>query len=163
MVLWMSVLAMLAPSVQAASQVRLAGWKVVMQDWREQLHPLGMVQPGDRVEYQATYANEDTGVARAVQLTLPIPPHGLVWQPVDATPEAPAPTHASLDGEHFAPVPLLREQQLPDGRRVMRRVPLSEYRFLRWHLGDVPAGASRTVRARMQWPATLVPTTQAAR
>lgn len=42
---------------------------------------------------------------------------------------------------------------LPDGRTARREVPASEYRFLRWNLGDLPAGSTRTVRARMQLPA----------
>lgn len=147
-----------AQGARAAAQVRLAAWKIVAESaQQESLQPLDKLLPGERVEYQATYDNPGALPARAVVLTLPIPAQGFVWQPAESRADAPAPTHASLDGERFEPVPLMRAEQLPDGRRVMRRVPAAEYRFLRWQLGDVPAGASRTVRARMQMVAPDAP------
>lgn len=151
---------MLALAAQAASpsaEVRLTGWKVVpaqVGKTEERLAPLDRVQPGDLVEYHATYANGAAAVARAVQVTVPVPPQGLSWLPDAAgAPGGPAPTQGSLDGDRFEPLPLLRPHTLPDGRKVMRPVPPAEVRYLRWQLGDVPAGAVRTVRARMQMTA----------
>ncbi|MEF7613166.1 hypothetical protein V4F39_04520 [Aquincola sp. MAHUQ-54] len=150
-------LLMMAAGAQAAAEVRLAAWKVVAAASlpgglvREQLEPVDRVLPGDTIEYQATYANGSAAPARNVQVTLPIPQAGLVWQPPAGAPDTAV--QASLDGERFEAVPLMRAEVMPDGRRVMRRVPLGEYRFLRWQLGDLPAGATRSVRARMQFAA----------
>lgn len=153
------VLALAAQAAQPGAEVRLTGWKVVAAQAGgadaghagERLEPLQQVQPGDRVEYHATYVNSAAAVARGVQLTIPVPAQGLAWlPPVPGSSAEPAPTLASLDGERFEPLPLLRPHTLPDGRRVLRPVPVADYRYLRWQLGDVPAGATRTVRARMQ-------------
>lgn len=151
------VLALAAQAAQAAprlSEVRLSVFKVVAAGspagTPERLQPLQQVQPGDRVEYQARYENHASAVARGVLITLPVPAQGLAWLPPTEGGVAEPPTLASLDGERFEPLPLLRPHTLPDGRRVMRPVPVADYRYLRWQLGDVPAGASRTVRARMQ-------------
>jgi hypothetical protein len=149
---------MLAGLAQAAAEVQLAAWKVVAEraaegTAKERLEPVQQLQPGDTIEYRATYAADAQSAARNVQITLPVPQAGLVWQPWASAPEAGVPMLASRDGERFEPVPLMRAEQLPDGRRVMRAVPLSEYRFLRWQLGDLPAGATRMVRARMRFAA----------
>lgn len=151
------MLALAAHAAPPGAEVRLTGWKVVAEPARgadagaDRLEPLQRVQPGDRVEYHATYVNGAAAVARGVQLTIPVPGQGLAWlPPAPGSSAEPAPTLASLDGERFEPLPLLRPHTLPDGRRVLRPVPVADYRYLRWQLGDVPAGATRTVRARMQ-------------
>ena len=63
---------------------------------------------------------------------------------------APVAAEASIDGQHFDAIPLKRHVRLADGSEVTRDVPLDEYRYLRWTLGDMPAGESRTVRARVR-------------
>lgn len=116
----------------------------------ERLQPLKDIRPGDTVEYEAQYRNPTGATARDVKLTLPVPTGGLEYLTATA---APGVTTASLDGRTFAPLPLTRTVTLPDGRTERREVPAAEYRFLRWDLGDLPAGGTRTVRARMQLPA----------
>jgi uncharacterized repeat protein (TIGR01451 family) len=139
-----------------APDVVLAGYRVVALPAAangkpaERLQPLGDVRPGDTVEYEAVYRNPTAAPARDVKLTLPVPAGGLQYLAATA---APAATSASLDGRTFEPLPITRTVTLPDGRTARREVPASEYRFLRWNLGDLPAGGTRTVRARMQLPA----------
>lgn len=142
-----------APAGQA--EVRLQAWQVqtVVEQAtvRERLLPLQQqIRPGDVVEYEARYINGTGKAAADVQLTLPVPANGLRFVP-NAAAETP-PQFASLDGKRYEPIPLKRELRLADGRRATVDVPLSEYRFLRWHLGTLPAGAERAVRARMQLP-----------
>ena len=141
-----------SPAAQA--EIRLQAWQVqtVVEHGakKERLQPLQQIRPGDVVEYEARYLNGTGKAARDVQLTLPVPVGGLQYLPGG---NADMPVHsASLDGQRFEPVPLRREVLTPDGRRTMQDVALSEYRFLRWNLGDLPAGAQRAVRARMQLP-----------
>jgi uncharacterized repeat protein (TIGR01451 family) len=123
----------------------------------EKLQTLEQIRPGDVIEYQATYANPGKAAVSNVQLTLPVPPGGVVYVPGGARP---AGAMASIDGKVFAAMPLMRSHVLPDGRVVQRTVPASEIRFLRWDLGTVEAGAQRSVQARMQLPA--LPTQAAA-
>jgi hypothetical protein len=133
------------------AHVRLVAYKVATALEagvpRERLETLQSLRPGDTMEYEATYVNGAAEAMRDVQVTLPVPEGGLVYEPSADT------LLASLDGRSFQPVPLMRLQITADGRKLMRRVPLAEYRFLRWDLGHVPAGASRSVRARMTLPA----------
>ena len=107
----------------------------------------GLPGPGDTLEYRATYTNRGAAPARGVLATLPVPPDGMEY--VDAS-AAPAKVLASLDGKQFAPAPLQRVVVLPDGSRKSEAVPASEYRFLRWNLGDLDAGKSVVVRSRMR-------------
>jgi hypothetical protein len=144
-----------AGTATAQPQVVLQAWQVQsvveLGATRESLQPLKGIRPGDVVEYEARYVNTTAKAAQHVQLTLPVPVGGLAYLPQAgaATPV----DSASVDGVRFEPVPLRREVRLPDGRRVTQDVPLADYRFLRWNLGTLPAGAERAVRARMQLPA----------
>ena len=63
---------------------------------------------------------------------------------------------ASLDGRTFAAVPLTRVVRGPDGRNVIREVPVSEYRALRWPLGSLSSRQSRAVTARVRIQPTEV-------
>jgi hypothetical protein len=56
--------------------------------------------------------------------TLPVP-KGMTYFPSDTDPSHP---HASLDGETFAPLPLLHWVRLADGSLLQRQVPYSQYR-----------------------------------
>ena len=67
----------------------------------------------------------------------------------------PAGVLVSTNGKDFASPPLQRTVRRADGRQEVQIVPDSEYRFLRWPLGDLPAGGALAVSARMQ----LVPGT----
>lgn len=114
---------------------------------REQLLAAAEAKPGDVLEYRATYKNVSEKPLRAVMATLPVPATGVEYLPSSAVP---AGVEASIDGTQFAPTPLKRVVKLPDGRQRQQFVPTAEYRFLRWPLGEMPAGASKTVSARMR-------------
>lgn len=101
----------------------------------------GMVRRGQEIEYIATYANDSRVPISGLRATLPIP-SGL--RLVSAT-ERPTPK-ASADGKHYAPLPLMRTvRRHGTTRRV--RVPLANYRDLRWNLGTLTAGQRRSVSA----------------
>lgn len=139
--------ATLAPAhAQAKDAVTIAleANKVTHEKGREVLVPAEKAKPGEVIEYRATYTNASTEAVREVWATLPIPA-GLEFLPPSARPAA---LLASIDGQAFAPAPLMRREKTPAGLEVLREVPASEYRFLRWSLGTLPAKSSRTVAAR---------------
>lgn len=103
-------------------------------------------RPGDVIEYQVTYRNPAKAAASEVAATLPVPAGGMAYLDGSASP---GPLLASLDGVHFAPTPLKREV-VREGRSVSETVPPSEYKFLRWNLGELAAGQQVTVSARMR-------------
>jgi uncharacterized repeat protein (TIGR01451 family) len=126
----------------------LEAHKVVLADnGKEQLVAASKAKPGDVLEYRATYRNISAKPLRAVMATLPVPSRGVEYLPNSA---APAGVEASINGAQFAPAPLKRLVTTPDGKPQQQLVPASEYRFLRWPLGDLPAGASKTVSARVR-------------
>lgn len=105
------------------------------------------VKPSEIIEYRATYKNTGAKDLRGVQAVLPVP-NGMT---VDLSSAQPVPVQASTDGRQFYPVPLTRNVRAADGQLKTVKVPLSEYRALRWSLGVLAAGASRDVvlRARV--------------
>jgi hypothetical protein len=66
----------------------------------------------------------------------------------------PAPAQASLDGRNFAPIPLKRKVTLPTGEVQEQEVPATEYRALRWNLGEMAPGTKTTLIARTRIGAT---------
>ena len=117
-----------------AVDVRLQAFQVVAQEkGGEKLVPATAAEPGDTIEYQVTYQNNGKAPAKAVAATLPVPEGAMAY----------------LDGKKFAPLPLTREV-VRNGKRVTETVPPSEYRFLRWDLGDLAPGKSATVTSRMR-------------
>lgn len=119
---------------------------VVTENGKEQLVAASQANPGDVIEYRATYKNVSAKPLRAVLATLPVPTSGVEYLGSSALP---AGAEASLDGTQYAPMPLKRVVKTPDGQLRQQVVPAIEYRFLRWPLGDLPAGASKTVSARV--------------
>ncbi len=113
-------------------------------DGREILKAADRATPGEVIQYDALYRNQGQQNIRELEPTLPIP-SGLEYLPDTAKP---APTKASLDGKTFATIPLMRQVTLPGGRVIERPVPHTEYRALRWSVGDLQAGGSATVSAR---------------
>lgn len=103
-------------------------------------------KPGELIEYRATYTNAGQSPARQVRATLPLPAAGVYV----ADSASPAGVEASTDGRHFARPPLQRWVVKPDGRREQQAVPVAEYRFLRWPLGDLAPGQSLAVAARLR-------------
>ena len=90
--------------------------------------------------------NTAAGCSATFEATLPVPPD----MRLIANTARPAGALASTDNQKFEPMPLKRKVKLADGREELRDVPLSEYRALRWPLGDLAPGASQVVSARMQ-------------
>jgi uncharacterized repeat protein (TIGR01451 family) len=126
--------------------VALQAFKVVTTATGTKLVATDAAQPGDTIEYQVTYSNKGATAARDVLATLPVPKGGLAYVPDSAAPSA---VQASLDGATFAPLPLTRTV-VRAGKQVVETVPVSEYRFLRWKLGEIKPGASTTVSSRMR-------------
>lgn len=124
----------------------LHAFQVVGAGKDARLVPTTQANPGDVIEYQVTYKNDGTAPAKQVLATLPVPAGGMVYIDGSASPAA---LQASLDGKTFAPAPLKREF-VRNGRRQTEPVPPSEYRFLRWDLGELAPGQSVTVTSRMR-------------
>jgi uncharacterized repeat protein (TIGR01451 family) len=140
-----------APEPEPLS-IKLTVHKVVIVDGREKQLPADAAQPGDLLEYRAEYRNTGKTPTTQVKATVPVPAQGLEYLPGSASPPA---VNASVDGRRFAPTPLTRSVTLPDGRRETRPVPVAEYRFLQWDLGELAPGASAVVKARMTVTQTL--------
>jgi uncharacterized repeat protein (TIGR01451 family) len=121
---------------------------VVGEHGAEQLVTTEAVRPGDVVEYRATYTNQGEDAVRGLTATLPIPVD-TNYLGLTATPES---VEASTDGVRFAPIPLMRKIAGKDGVERWEPVPASEYRALRWQIGELAANASRSVAARVVVP-----------
>ncbi len=132
--------------------VQLTANRITKAQGREVVSPADQAQPGETLEYRATYRNEGTSEARGLAATLPIPA-GTSYLPGTASPSR---VEASLDGRTFAPVPLKRTVRTADGRTVVREVPVSEYRALRWPLGTLSKAQARAVTARVRIQPTEV-------
>lgn len=144
-----AVVAALAPALAHADgdvRVTLQAARVTTSNDREVLVPADQAKPGEVLEYRAVYTNDGKRDVRQLMATLPIP-SGVEYLPRTA---APAVVLASLDGVTFAAVPLTRRERTADGREVIREIPASEYRFLRWPVGTLAARQSRTVTARVR-------------
>lgn len=132
--------------------VQLTANRVTQAQGHDVLAPADQAHPGETIEYRAVYRNDGTSDARGLAATLPIP-RGTTYVPGSATPGR---VEASLDGRTFATVPLTRTVRGPDGREVVREVPVSEYRALRWPLGSLARSRSRVVTARVRLQPTEV-------
>lgn len=137
--------------------VALVSQKVQAQaDGQELRVTAEKAKPGDVLEYVATYRNTSRAGVRHLEPTLPIPA-GLEYLPGSARPP---PAKASVDGRVFEPLPLRRVVKFADGRVEEQLVPLAEYRALRWAFGDLAAGQSTNVVARVRVsPGVIVPVT----
>ena len=124
--------------------VALVAKKVVATDNGETLEPAATTKPGDTVLYQAVYRNHSTGVIRDLIATVPVPEQlALV-----ADSASPAGALASIDGQNFSPMPLMRAVRQADGTSKQQPVPLAEYRALRWSIAQLAAGEGSTVSLR---------------
>lgn len=143
-----------APAAQNSKNdlaIALTARKVVkLADGKERLLPADRAFPGEVIQYDAQYVNQSAKPLNNVAPTLPIPT-GMVLVPESASP---SPAEASLDGRTFQPIPLTRKVRLPNGEEKEEVVPATEYRALRWHIGDMAAGTKTLVSARTR----LVPT-----
>ena len=102
--------------------------------------------PGDLLEYRLAFTNRTSAAVKGLLATIPIPP-GTVYVAGSATPSA---VQASVDGQVFAPVPLMKEQKQPDGTIKKVPVPPEEYRFLRWKLPHLEVSGKSHMAARVK-------------
>jgi uncharacterized repeat protein (TIGR01451 family) len=122
---------------------------------QEKLSSAASVKPGDIIEYKAVYKNNSNKAVSGLMANLPIP-EGMEYMPKSAKPNAQSFTVAAKDGQYGVE---------PLQRKVMGKkdepVPYSEYRALRWQLGQLPAGGVTAVsaRAKVETATSLVPTT----
>ncbi|HEX8464315.1 MAG TPA: hypothetical protein VF627_06835, partial [Abditibacterium sp.] len=130
--------------------VELKAFKVVRdENGKESFSDASRAAPGDVIEYRALYANVSRSEVKNLQANLPIP---AATQLLPAT-LAPKTALASADNRTFASLPLMQTVTLPTGP-ARRPVPLSAYRALRWPLGNLAAGQTVTVRARVRLDST---------
>jgi len=114
-------------------------------DGTEQLEGAAAAKPGDVLQYTAQFRNSGNAAARGLEATLPIP-SGVTLVPGSVRP---AGATASLDGTHYSPMPLTRQVRHADGSVSSERVPLAEYRYLRWAPTDLAANGSLAYAARV--------------
>lgn len=145
------------PVETAAVTVALQQSKVVKAiDGKEQLLDAASVKPGDVLEYTVTYTNKTGKPVSGLVADLPIP-EGLEYLPRSARPGAALVKAAVKDGE-FATEPLMRKVR--DGKA--EPVPYSDYRALRWTLGQLPAGGVASVSARAKVEVVVPPAPKSA-
>lgn len=132
--------------LQAEVKVLLIASKIINADGTEKKESGDKAKPGDVIEYVAEYKNPDKSSVKDVVATLPVPA-GMEYLPNTAMPSQ---VMASTSDGKFAPVPLKRAVRGADGKVTQELVPYSEYRSLRWGLGDLSGGTSKSVRARMK-------------
>lgn len=111
---------------------------------KEALLPADKAAPGDTLEYQTVYKNNGKSAIRSLVATLPLP-DGISYLPGSAKP---ASAEASVDGKVFAAIPLKTMVKNAQGKLEERLVPYSDYRALRWALGELPPNDQATVSAR---------------
>jgi len=138
--------ALAAMPLLAEVTVQLSAQKVVKTSGKETFEAADKMKPGETVEYKAVYKNTDSkSSVRNVKADLPVPT-GMQFVPNTAVPAAQL---ASTDGVNYSKLPLMKKVKGADGQMHDEPVPYSEYRSLRWELGEIPAGGSKTVSARM--------------
>ncbi len=140
-----------AQSVTSSSPISIAlsAFKVVHdKDGHESLVAASKARPGDIIEYRATTTNSSTRTLANVQTAIPIP-SGLVFV---SSSQRPASATASADGRTFGSMPLKRVVRDATGAAKVVMVPLSQYRSVRWTIGQLAAGQSVqvSVRARLR-------------
>lgn len=97
--------------------------------------PVSTAPKGTVIQYKATYTNTINQSINDLMVSLPIPAN------MTFNGEAyPASAQASTDGKNYADMPLMRKV---DGKLV--KIPLSEYRTLRWNIKLLPAKKSAAV------------------
>ena len=131
-------------AVKSDVEVVLKQLKVVKHGDNEALEAAERIKPGEIVEYQTTYRNVSKHADGQLQATLPIPAE-TEYLPGSARPAA---VQASVDGVNYAELPLRKKIKTAGGQLVEQDIRLSEYRSLRWTIGELEAGRKATVSAR---------------
>ena len=127
-------------SILTAKRVELG------EDKKERLIEAKTAKPGDIIEYQVTYANKGKTAVRDLAATLPIPADTEFLRNTSR----PATARASVGDGKFQAIPLKRKVKLPSGKEEEIDIPFSEYRALQWSLGELAAGKSVVVSARVR-------------
>lgn len=138
---WHSALAATALTTE------LEAARITQDNGREVQQPAAAVRPGDTLQYRARLHNRSRATLVNVVATLPVP-QGTHFIAGSALPAEGA--SASLDGETFAPVPLMRRVRASDGQWRDLAVPLSEYRALRWTPRSLAADEAFTPSVRVR-------------
>lgn len=136
------------PALAAAPTVTstLAVYKIVAgADGHEAKVSAERAEAGATLQYELTYHNQGASPIKGLVATLPIP-GGTAY--IGGT-SRPGDIQASLDGNHFAPPPLQREEKGADGITRVVVVPAADYRYLRWSVGVLQPGERRTLVARV--------------
>lgn len=134
------------PATASASPVlvELKQLKVVRDErGNEQFVDAASVKPNDVIEYRAVYKNVSNRPVTQVSAELPFP-QGLEYLPASAQPRKGV-SFSATAGE-YAAEPLMRRRA--DGQQ--EPVPYTQYRRARWTIGELAAGASTTVKARVK-------------
>lgn len=142
----LAILVLMSSAAFAQLKSQLKSEKVVVTGGKETLVAADNAAPGDVIEYTADYSNSGKTAVSNVKANLPVP-KGTVFIAGSAIP---AELLASTDGKNFAKFPLKRTVKAPDGTVIEKEVPLSEYVALRWDLGTIAPGASKSVKARVR-------------
>lgn len=137
-------------SAQKASpdplQIKLVRTKVVQDKGREVMDTAAVAKPGEILEDVATYTNTSKSSLKNLEATLPVPSNTeLVMASIK-----PANAKASTDGKTFSAMPLTRKVKQPSGVEVETTVPLSEYRYIRWYLGELAPDKPMAFSARFK-------------
>ena len=120
--------------------------KIVAKEGKEATEPAADAKPGDVIEYAAEYSNKGDKPLNAVMAIIPIPT-GTEYLPGTAKPTQ---AFASLKGDKYEAVPLKRKVKQADGKEVEQLVPYSEYRFVRWSVGDMAPGKTQKYSLRVK-------------
>lgn len=128
----------LVTSVQAADALKmeLTANKVVKNaEGKVAYLPVRTAPAGTVIQYKATYTNTVNQNINDLAVTLPIPANMTFTGDV-----SPTSAQASVDGKNYADMPLMRKI---DDKVV--KIPLSEYRSIRWNIKLLPANKSADV------------------
>ena len=137
----------IAPAPKPEIESILTAKKVEMNaDKKEVLSEAKSAKPADVIEYQVTYTNKGKTAVSNLAATLPIPADTEFMRGSGK----PGTARATLGDGKFAAIPLKRKVKLPSGKEEEINVPFSEYRALQWSLGELAAGKSVVVSARVR-------------
>ena len=118
-----------------ALKMELTANNVIKNGEKTTYVPVRNAPSGAVIQYKATYTNKINKDINDLAVTLPVPANMIF------TGEAyPTTAQASIDGKNYADMPLMRKV---DGKFV--KIPLSEYRNLRWNIKLLPANKSASV------------------
>lgn len=135
------------PAIADTVEATLSAFNVIVNtDGKEKLLSADKIVPGNLLEYQVNYQNNGKSLVKFLTATLPLP----VGMTYVANSAKPAKATASLDGKSFVDMPIKRMVKKENGELEEQLVPLSDYRALRWKLGDLSVKSKVVVSARVR-------------